>query len=99
MKRLLGWLVAAFVLILVSSYMWTHREHVADAVAVPAAPVVTQGTPTDQNYDEVREAQKAVTLAGPLAELHGAPEAVPTSRRSIRSRRRNRSTGSNGRVA
>ncbi len=67
MNRLLGWMVSAFVLILISSYMWTHREHMAEAVAVPAAPVVTQGTPTDQSYDEVREAQHAVTLAGPLA--------------------------------
>ncbi len=67
MNRLLGWMVSAFVLILISSYMWTHRERVADAVAVPEAPVVTQGTPTDQSYDEVREAQKAVTLSGPLA--------------------------------
>src|SRR5579859_6115441 len=67
MNRLLGWMVSAFVLILISSYMWTHREHVAEAVAVPAGAVVTQGTPTDQTYDEVREAQKAVTLSGPLA--------------------------------
>jgi len=67
MNRLLGWMVTTFILILISSYMWTHREHVAEAVAVPAAPAVTQGTPTDQTYDEVREAQHAVTLAGPLA--------------------------------
>lgn len=67
MNRLLGWMVTTFILILISSYMWTHREHVAEAVAAPAAPVVTQGTPTDQTYDEVRDAQHAVTLAGPLA--------------------------------
>jgi hypothetical protein len=47
--------------------MWTHREHAAAAVAAPAAPPVTQGTPADQNYDEEREARKAVTLTGPLA--------------------------------
>ena len=47
--------------------MWTHRDRVAEAVAAPAAPAVTQGTPTDQTYDEVRDAQQAVTLAGPLA--------------------------------
>lgn len=67
MKRLFGSLVTAFALILMSSYMWTHRERAATAVAVPEAPVVTQGTPTDQTYDEVKEAQKAVTLSGPLA--------------------------------
>lgn len=67
MNRLLGWMVTSFILILISSFMWTHRERVADAVAVPAAPVVPQGTPTDQTYDEVRDAQKAVNLAGPLA--------------------------------
>ncbi len=67
MNRLLGWMVSAFVLILVSSYMWSHRERMAVAVAVPAAPVVTQGTPTDPTYDEVRDAQHAVPLAGPLA--------------------------------
>src|SRR5271169_2666391 len=67
MKRLFGSLVTAFALILMSSYMWTHRERVATAVAVSEAPVVTQGTPTDQTYDEVKEAQKAVTLSGPLA--------------------------------
>src|ERR1035438_7331012 len=67
MNRLFGSLVTAFILILVSSYMWTHRERVSEAVAVPAAPVVTQGTPTDQTYDDVWDAQHAVTLAGPLA--------------------------------
>ena len=67
MNRLLGWMVTAFILMLVSSYMWTHREHVVAAVAVPAGPVLTQGTPTDQTYDEVRDAQHAVTLTGPLA--------------------------------
>lgn len=67
MNRLLGWMVTTFILMLISSYMWSHRERVAEAVAVPAAPVITQGTPTDQTYDEVRDAQHAVTLAGPLA--------------------------------
>jgi hypothetical protein len=67
MNRLLGWMVTTFILILISSYMWMHRGRMAVAVAVPAGPVVTQGTPTDQTYDEVRDAQHAVTLAGPLA--------------------------------
>lgn len=80
MNRLLGWMVSAFVLILISSYMWTHRERMAAAVAVPAAPVVTQGTPTDQTYDEVRDAQHAVTLAGPLANYmaHQKPSDIET---------------------
>ncbi|HEY6373080.1 MAG TPA: hypothetical protein VIX37_21060 [Candidatus Sulfotelmatobacter sp.] len=80
MNRLLGWMVSAFVLILISSYMWTHRERVVAAVAVPAAPVVTQGTPTDQTYDEVRDAQHAVTLAGPLANYmaHQKPSDIET---------------------
>lgn len=80
MNRLLGWLVSAFVLILISSYMWSHRERMAAAVAVPAAPTVTQGTPTDQPYDEVREAQHAVTLAGPLANYmtHQKPSDIET---------------------
>lgn len=67
MKRLLGWLVASFVLVLLGSYMWTQRQHVVTAVALPAAPPVTQGTPVERNYDEVRDAQQAVTFTGPLA--------------------------------
>jgi len=68
MKRLLGWLVASFVLMLLGSYMWAHREHMVTAVAVPAQPAVTQGTPVERNYEEAQESQRAVTLAGPLAD-------------------------------
>lgn len=89
MNRLFGSLVTAFVLILVSSYMWSHRQRKAEAVAVPAAPIVTQGTPTDQTYDKVRDSQHAVTSPDRWRTTWRA-RSLPTSKRSIPSRRRNR---------
>jgi hypothetical protein len=64
MRQWLGLLTASLVLVLAGSYAWVHRNHVANAVAVPAAVPAT----TLPNYAEVREAQKTVTMAGPLAD-------------------------------
>jgi hypothetical protein len=63
MKRLLSWLVTGFVLIWMSSYAWTHWYHIANAVAIPAP---AEGD-TEKTYEEVREDQRAVGIAGPLA--------------------------------
>jgi hypothetical protein len=64
MRQWLGLLTASLALVLGGSYAWVHRNHVANAVAVPAAVPST----TQPNYAEVRDAQKAVTIAGPLAD-------------------------------
>ncbi len=64
MKRWLGWLVASFVLVMASSFAWTHRHHVAMAVAVPG----TQAPAPATTSEEERAAQQAVTIAGPMAE-------------------------------
>ena len=79
MKLLFGWLVASCVLLLGGSYAWMHRQDVAK-VAAPAAPAVTQGTPTDANYEEVQDAQRVVTITGPLADYmsHQKPDQVET---------------------
>src|SRR5579862_4909096 len=64
MRQWLGFLTAGLALVLGGSYAWVHRSHVANAVAVPAAvPAATL-----PNYAEVREAQKTVSMAGPLAD-------------------------------
>jgi hypothetical protein len=62
MKRLLGWLVASFVLLFIGSYAWNHRPHGA------AAPVAEQSAAPEGTYAEVQEAQKTVTVTGPLAD-------------------------------
>jgi hypothetical protein len=62
MKKWLGWLLASFILVVVASYAWMHRPGAALAVAT--------GTPspeTEQSYDEDKQPQHTVTVAGPLA--------------------------------
>lgn len=75
MKRLLGWLVACLVLVFVFSYAWTHRHRAALAVAT-GAPLAES-----RSYDEEQQAQKMVTVAGPLAnyvQRQAAAEGVET---------------------
>jgi hypothetical protein len=62
MKLSPNWLVAACVLVFVIAFAWTHRPPPA-----PGPTPAQQEAETDATYDEVHEAQKAVTLAGPLA--------------------------------
>jgi len=62
MKRQINWLIAGCVLVFVAAFAWTHRPHPA-----PGPTPAQQAAATDATYDEVHEAQKAVTLAGPLA--------------------------------
>ena len=62
MRRLLSWLVTGFVVMWMGSYAWTHWRPIANAVAIPA-----QEGETEKTYEEVREAQHAVGIAGPLA--------------------------------
>lgn len=76
MNRLLGRLVAAFVLVLFGSYGWTHWHSAAEAVASPNIPVAAPET----TYAEAREAHQAVGVSGPLADymLHRKPTDVET---------------------
>ncbi len=62
MKQWLGWLVTTVVLVLVASYAWTHRRHIA-VPETDSAQLQTQAT-----YEEAQEAQKAVTITGPMAD-------------------------------
>jgi hypothetical protein len=72
MRQWLGLLATSLALVVFGSYAWVHRHNVAVAVAVPAAvPASTQ-----PNYAEVREAQKSVTMAGPLADYMSHPDAA-----------------------
>jgi len=64
MKEWSAWSVAAFVLVLVGSYAWTHRRPALDAVAVPAA-VQAPATPSDPAEED---AQQMVAVTGPLAD-------------------------------
>jgi len=56
----------------VASYAWTHRRHIA--LAEEAAPQ------TEATYAEAREAQKMVTITGPMADYmsHQQPSSVET---------------------
>ncbi len=63
MKQGVNWIVAACVLAFVAAFAWTHWPHPA-----PVGPTLAQqAAQTDATYDEVHEAQNAVTVAGPLA--------------------------------
>ena len=62
MKLWLGWLVASVVFVLVASYAWTHRHR----VAVPETNF--KPSQTQAMYDEAQEAQKTVTITGPMAD-------------------------------
>lgn len=62
MKTWLGWLALSLVFVFIGSYAWTHRRHLASAVAAEQAP---QNVET---YAEEREAAKMVTVTGPLAD-------------------------------
>jgi hypothetical protein len=78
MKRLFSWLVTGFVLVVMGSYGSTHWRQIANAVATPAGP---QGE-TEKTYEEVREAQSVVGIAGPLANhvAHQEQPKVETAR-------------------
>jgi len=62
MKLWLGWLVASVVFVLVASYAWTHRHR----VAVPETDF--KQSQTQAMYEEAQEAQKTVTITGPMAD-------------------------------
>jgi len=63
MRRMFSWLVTVLVLIVMASYGQTHWRQIANAVAAPAGP---EGE-TEKTYAEVREAQRMIGVAGPLA--------------------------------
>lgn len=61
MKTWFGAPVAALFVVLVGSYAWIHRTH----IAVPATAEATDNLP---KYDEQEQAKKMVTVTGPLAD-------------------------------
>ena len=65
MRTLFSSLVTVLVLILTASYAWTHMRKVS-LVAPAVVPAKDKWTPPD--YAEAQEAQKLVTMAGPLAD-------------------------------
>lgn len=65
MRILFSALVTLLVLVLTASYAWTHMRKVS-LVAPPIAPSNNRFTPP--TYAEAQEAQKLVTMAGPLAD-------------------------------
>jgi hypothetical protein len=70
MKKWLGRLAATFVLVLVGSYAWVHRPHVAisEASGLESA--------TSPHYAEQEQASQSVTLTGPLADLMARQKAA-----------------------
>jgi hypothetical protein len=54
--------MASFVLVLVGSYAWVHRHH------VPVAPATVQSPQSEATYTEAQDAQKMVTVTGPMAD-------------------------------
>jgi len=79
MKTWFGLLVASLIMVFVLSYAWTHRHHVAIAVAVQPTPQL-QTPQSEVGYAEAKDAQKTVTVAGPLADymLNQKPTDVET---------------------
>ncbi len=89
MKRWLLWLMTSFVFVGAGSYAWTHRHRLVASVVEPAdQPEVT--------YTEAREAQKMVTVAGPMADYvqrqqragaatNGEPSAESSAESSVES--------------
>ena len=65
MRTLFGFLVISFVLILTGSFVWTHVRRSADKMSLP---VQTEATSTEPQYAEAQNAQKMVTVTGPLAD-------------------------------
>jgi len=65
MRTLFSSLVTLFVLLFAASYAWTHMRHVS--LVAPAA-VHSKDSPTPPTYAEAQEAQKLVTITGPLAD-------------------------------
>ncbi len=57
--------MAGFVLVMICSFAWTHRHHVASAVATPA---LEPSGSSFGNYTEARDAQQMVTVTGPMAD-------------------------------
>ena len=77
MKRLLGWLLACFILVSAGSYVWRLRHHAVAAVAArgdSVAPASEQSLPT---YAEVRQAQEMVTVTGPMADYVSREKSRP----------------------
>lgn len=66
MRTLFSSLVTLLVLILTASYAWTHMRKVSLIAAPPAIPAENRFTPP--SYAEAQEAQKLVTMTGPLAD-------------------------------
>src|SRR5579862_6657762 len=66
MRTLFSSLATFLVLILTASYAWTHMRKVSLVAPPPVIPSENRFTPP--TYAEAREAQKLVTITGPLAD-------------------------------
>jgi hypothetical protein len=60
MKTWFGWLMASCVLVLVGSYAWTHRRHIATPETVVAE--------SQPKYAEQEQAGQMVIVTGPMAD-------------------------------
>jgi hypothetical protein len=79
MNKWMAWLAAGLVLALGGSYAWTHRRH-ARVVDLPTLSVTPPAGDAPPSYEEARQAQQLVTVAGPLADYmtDRKPERVET---------------------
>lgn len=76
MRTLFSSLVTLLALVLTASYAWTHMRNVK-LITPPAVSPKDKWTPPD--YAEAKEAQKLVTMAGPLADYMAHQQGAPRS--------------------
>ena len=76
MRNLFSSLVVVLVLVLAASYAWTHKRQMS-LVAPPTVPTENKFTPP--TYAEAQEAQKLVTMTGPLADYMARHEGTVPS--------------------
>lgn len=88
MRTLFSSLVTLLVLILTASYAWTHMRKASLIAPATAIPVENRFTPP--TYAEAQEAQRLVTMSGPLADYMAhhqgtsqSPEAGPQAESQV----------------
>src|ERR1700757_5086677 len=79
MNRLLSGLLACFVLVSAGSYVWRLRHHAVAVVAARGGFVVPGSEQTLPTYAEVRQAQKMVTVIGPMANYVSGEKSSPVT--------------------
>lgn len=75
MRSLFGLLVTSVIVLFLGYSGWMHLQHSTDSVELQAGTITEQARKAQQTYSEAQDAQKAVTVAGPLANLMNRKDA------------------------